>query len=201
MKWIWAFSKSDCSNRPRLCNELVSENRFFFGSGIYDKRRYDSVNSISLSLCSRITPSPRITFSSVPGRNESVWDRETIGAMVFIISWVSTRVSLFHDSLSFSFSSLLISLIANRVIVSEFSFIRFMDSDSCFFELDCKRKEFSTFPWVMKSFKIGYCSSNWRRNMIDSTPSKRKAAPFTNRTLFSEFHASTPFGTSSSKEW
>ena len=37
-------------------------------------------------------------------------------------------------------------------------------------------------------------------NMIDSTPSKRKAAPFTNRTLFSEFHASTPFGTSSSKE-
>lgn len=46
-------------------------------------------------------------FSSVSSSRVSL--REVIGVMVFIISWVSTRVSRIHESISFSSNSLLMS--------------------------------------------------------------------------------------------
>ena len=99
-----AVSATACRTSSRTSNGS------FCGSGIRVKRRKLSTKAMSRRLVAEIVSSPCSTSrSSGLPRWSSVSLSEVTGASEFMISCVRIRVSLLHDSICISFSSLLMS--------------------------------------------------------------------------------------------
>ena len=100
-----AISVMACSSSSRTSKGA------FCGTGIFVNRRKFSTKAISRRLVAEIVSSPRATSAFiVRSICSSVSLREVIGASEFMISCVRMRVSLLHDSICISLSSLLMSL-------------------------------------------------------------------------------------------
>lgn len=55
-------------------------------------------------------------------------------------------MDLFRSSLSFSFDSLLVSLVTGEMVISRFDFVQFVSDSDYFFRLSYGEGRFSAFP-------------------------------------------------------
>ena len=112
---------SDCLRMSSVTLSISSMTRkaFLTGTATLVRLRYDSTNLISPREDCEMVSSPLRIVSSSSGLScvyfMSVSLREAIGVTVFMISCVRTRMSLVHDSCSFSAMSLLMSLNATTL--------------------------------------------------------------------------------------